>query len=285
MSKDIASLIKPGMGMKVTEKSLYDYDEWNGRLMIYEVPITGAEYILGVDTAEGVGGDNSTCEVIKKGTLIYPDEQVAEFACNFLGPIDFAAVVNTIGRFYKDPDGTEAMVTIETNNPAGSAVLNTLRTRLDYTNQYIRKDYERRENLFVNKFGWHTTRHNRGLIIARGLHAFQYGDLIINSQYLLDEMADFESNHDLAQAKVKRGKGHDDRIMAILIGYFGGHDDEWLSGDDIAEERRLRARAGEIQEQMMEENNIDRTGKKDFQNQAITFRDMMSQSDAWILDD
>lgn len=284
MPKDVQSLIKPGLGMKVvTEISRYDWDAWNGRLLVWEVREAGEEYMLGIDSAEGVKKDRSVCEVIKKANLIHPSVQVAEFASDYLDPVDFAHVVNTIGRFYADPDGTEAFCTIETNNPAGASILNILRSQLDYTNLFIRKDYEKRENLYTTKFGWHTTRHNRGLIIARGLHALQYGDLIINSPYLLDEMADFESNHDIAAAKVKKGKGHDDRIMSFLIAYFGGFDEMWLGGDDIDEERRLRQRAGVMQDDMMVE--ILDPKRSDYQNQAISARDMASRADEWLFDE
>lgn len=282
MNKGLESLIKPGMQMRVLEASQYDIEPWNGHLLVWEPPVQGEEYILGVDTSEGVKQDRSVCEVIQKGNLIHPDIQVAEFACDFLDPVDFAHIVNTIGRFYSDPDGSEAFCTIETNNPAGASVLNTLRTKLDYTNLFIRKDYEKRENLYTTKLGWHTTRHNRGLIIAQALHALQYGDLIINSPYLLDEMADFEANHDLAQAKVKRGKGHDDRIMALMVGYFGGHDDERLGGDDIAEERRMRAAAGEIQQQMAATGQEQK--KPSWQASAISARRMMELADEWLLE-
>ncbi len=286
MDKSLHSLIRPGMGMSIVSASKYEFgDEWNGRLLCWEPPTSGEEYVLGVDTSEGVKKDRSVCEVILKGNLIHPDIQVAEFACDFLDPIDFAAVVATIGKFYCDPDGSEAFCTIETNNPAGAAVLNTLRTKLDYTNLFTRTDYEKRENLFTTKYGWHTTRHNRGLIIARGLHALQYDDLVLNSPYLLDEMADFESNHDIAAAKVKTGKGHDDRIMALLVGYFGGHDDEWLAGDDIAEERRLRGDAVRRQLELSLRTDTQKPQTKaDYINTAISARDAKARAEDWLYD-
>lgn len=284
MDLSLDSLIKRGHYMRVIDASKYDIEPWNGRLMVWHPPQRGEEYCLGIDTSEGVRKDRSVCEVFLKGNLVHPDIQVAEFACDFMDPVDFAHIVNTIGRFYCDPDGTEAFCTIETNNPAGSSVLNTLRSKLDYTNLFIRKDYEKRENLYTTKYGWHTTRYNRGLIIARGLHALQYGDLVLNSPYLLDEMSDFESNHDMAQAKVKTGKGHDDRVMAMLIGYFGGHDDEWLGGDDIAEERRLRQAAGQVQQEMAAES-LPTKNRSDYMNTAIGYRDMMAKANDWLFDE
>lgn len=283
MDRGLQALIQPGMAMKVIEQSSYDLDPWNGRLLIWEPPTAGEEYIIGIDTSEGVKKDRSVCEVILRGNLHHPDVQVAEFACDFLDPVDFAAVVNMVGRFYSDPDGTEAFCTIETNNPAGSSVLNSLRTKHDYSNLFIRKDYEKRENLFTTKLGWHTTRHNRGLIIARGLHALSYGDLLVNSHYLLDEMGDFESNHDLAQAKARGSKAHDDRVMAILVGYFGGHDDEWIGGDDIAEQRRLREAAGQIQQTLAVESQNPK--KPDWQSSPVTYRKMMEDAESWLLED
>lgn len=280
MNLSLDALIKPGNGLRVIQRSIYDYDWWNGRLLVWEAPEHGAEYILGIDSAEGVQADRSVCQVIKRGTLTYPDQQVAEFACDFMDPVDFSGVVNTIGRFYRDPDGSEAFCTIEVNNPAGAAILNTLRTRWDYTNLFNRKDYEKRENLFTTKLGWHTTRHNRGIIIARSLHALQYGDLLINSSFLIEEMADFESNFDLAAAKAKGRDAHDDRVMALMIGYFGGHDDEWLSGEDIAEERRLRTQAGSIQNKMEEEHrHLPLNQRIDWQNTAISYSGMMQKAE------
>lgn len=282
---DYTSLIKPGLGMKVIEKSDFDYDFWNGRLLVWEPPIPNAEYMLGIDSAEGVQADRSVCEVIKRGTLDYPDQQVAEFASDFLDPVDFAAIVNTIGRFYSDANGDEAFCTIEVNNPAGASILNSLRTRHDYTNLFNRKDYEKRENLFTTKLGWHTTRHNRGIIIAQGLHALQYGDLLLNSPFLIEEMADFESNFDLAAAKAKGKDSHDDRVMSLLIGYFGGHDDEWLAGDDIAEQRRMHQAAKNRADAMIDaiEAPSRPAGARDFQNSAISFRQMSERVDDWLL--
>lgn len=288
IDKGLDAIIKKhsGMGLHVIEESKYDVESWNGRMLVWDVPTSGEEYCLGVDSGEGVKKDRSVCEVIMKGNLSHPDIQVAEFACDFMDPVDFAHICATIGKFYSDPDGSEAFCTIETNNPAGASILNTMRTKLDYSNLFIRKDYEKRENLYTTKLGWHTTRHNRGLIIARGLHALQYNDLILRSPYLLDEMADFESNHDLAQAKVKRGKGHDDRVMAMLIAYFGGHDDEWLGGDDIAEERRMRQAAGLIQEELAAKPSTEqRKHKPDFQNTVMSHKRMMELADEWLFDE
>src|SRR5579859_7618434 len=42
----VKALIRPGMGLQVAERSQYDYDYWNGRLLIWELPEAGATYTL-----------------------------------------------------------------------------------------------------------------------------------------------------------------------------------------------------------------------------------------------
>lgn len=276
MAKDLYSLIRPGCGLQIIpEVSEYDFDYWNGRLLVWEAPERGEIYAIGVDPAEGVGQDRSVCEVIKVGNIHHPDVQVAEFSSDYLDPIFFADVVNTVGRFYCDDEGTEAFATIECNAPCGDTLVSDLRSRLDYGNLYIWKAYDRINNIYTNKLGWWTNKTTRPKIIARGLHAFSQKDLIVNSGFLLDEMADFERDHFIAKAKARHGR-HDDRIMALLIGYWGAHDDEWLAGEDVGEQRRLRGLAGEIQQDMAAKSATKK--RADYQNTAMTYTEMMSRA-------
>ena len=276
LPNDLSHLIQPGMGMAVIkELSLYDYDAWNGRLLMWEAPEPGELYALGVDPAEGVGGDRSVCEVIKVGNLVHPDVQVAEFACDFLDPVDFASVVKAIGQLYRDSHGEEALCTLEINAPCGQSAIQVLQGKLGYSNLFIWKRYDRIRNIMTNSYGWWTNRTTRPMIIARGLHAFGYGDLLINSTFLLGEMQDFEREHHMARASAKRGK-HDDRLMAMLIGYWGAHDEEWMAGEDVAEERRLRESGGELQQKIVEKTNQP---KADYWNQPIKSDDMWARAE------
>lgn len=275
--KDVSALVRPGMGLSVIEPSHLDTDPWNGRLLVWESPQPAETYALGIDPAMGVARDRSVCQVIRIGTLYRPDEQVAEFACDFLDPVFFADIVNTIGRFYGTQE-MEAFATVEINADCGDTLANDLRMRLDYSNQFIWKAYDRLNNMYTNKIGWYTTKTTRPKIIARGLHAMIQNDLIINSPYLIDEMADFKRDHTEAKAKARSGR-HDDRVMALLIGYWGAHDEEWLNGDDLAEERRLRANATDEQLEMLEQVITAKPGRPDYQNQAMTYKQMCERSD------
>lgn len=262
-----------GVDMKVIRPSEYDWEPWNGRMLIYEAPEPGEYYALGVDPAEGVRADRSVCQVLKIGNLKHPDVQVAEFACDFLDPVDFASVIDSIGRFYAGPDGTEAFCTLETNAPCGDSMMSELRFRLDYSNMYIRRSYDRLNSTYTNTFGWNTNKASRPKLIARGLHAMTYGDLIINSPYLLDEMSDFRRDRFDEKPEARRDR-HDDRIMSLLIGYYGFHDDEWINGEDIGEMRRSLIKGEPASVEII----VDPAKpKSDYQNRAITNRQMMRE--------
>lgn len=269
----ILRLLPQGMGFfplkdeEIKDDPLF----WNGRLLIFEGPRNDAFYALGIDCAEGVGADRSVVEVIRIGTNKEPDEQVAEFCSNRHGPHDLAPIAASLGRFYRDPEGEEALAVVEANGP-GDACLMDLRTKQDYGNLYVRKNYDRRTQLFTQKLGFWTNQTTRPKIIARFQYALKNRDIVLNSPFLLDEMEDFQRDHFQAIARAKSGR-HDDRVLAAMIGFWGAHDDEWISGEDIAGERRALTLTGKLREAEAASGT-----KRDYQNSCITYEAMLQ---AW----
>ena len=237
----VAALVRPGMGIHLVQRTQYDFDYWNGRLLIFALPEPGATYTIGVDVAEGVGKDRSVIEVLRNGDRKRPDEQVAEWASDFHDMMELSPIINTIGHFYRDDDGEEAKVNIELNGP-GDSTLQDLRFRLDYSNFFIYKRYDKRNTALTQWLGFVTNASTRRKLVGRGMHAIKRGDLIVHSEYLLDEMADFQKDHFMAKAQAISGT-HDDRVMAVLLANWATHDDELMAGEDIAEERRVLAHA------------------------------------------
>jgi hypothetical protein len=237
----IRALVRPGMGLHLVERTQYDFDFWNGRLLIWALPEPGASYCIGVDVAEGLGKDRSVVEVVRIGDRKRPDEQVAEWASDYHDEMELSPIVNTIGHFFLDDDKTEALCNIELNGP-GKSTLQDLRFRLDYGNLFIFKRYDSRNSALTQWLGFVTTPSTRKQLVGRGMHAIKRGDLIVHSEFLLDEMADFQRDHFMAKAQAVAGT-HDDRVMALLLANWGAHDDELMAGEDIAEERRVLAHA------------------------------------------
>lgn len=239
----IARLVRPGMGFHRVERSQYDFEFWNGRLLMWGLPESGATYTIGVDVAEGVGKDRSVIEVIRNGDRKRPDEQVAEWASDTHDEMELSPIISTIGNFYRDDEGLEALVNIELNGP-GKSTLQDLRFRLDYSNFFIYKRYDKRTSALTQWLGFVTSFSTRQQLIGRGMHAVKRKDLILHSEFLLEEMADFQRDHYAAKAQAIAGT-HDDRVMALLLANWAAHDDELMAGDDIGEERRVLAAAQE----------------------------------------
>ena len=93
--------------------------KWTGVFSIYEQPIKGKQYILGVDSAKGTGKDYSVIQVLKINNS-HNIEQVAVYRNNLISPHDFAQVVISISQYYFD-----SYMMVE-NNEVGEAVCNTI---------------------------------------------------------------------------------------------------------------------------------------------------------------
>lgn len=93
--------------------------EDNYHLNIYEDPIPGALYVMGVDSSTGVGNDSCTIQVIK---IINADryEQVAAYKNDKIKPYEFAQVVANMSSRYN-----EAFMVLE-NNDCGAQVATEL---------------------------------------------------------------------------------------------------------------------------------------------------------------
>jgi hypothetical protein len=143
-----------------------NYD--SGALWIWKEPMDGHEYIIGVDSAEGVGqdGDNSCFEIIDAISL----EQVAEFYSNTVPPHIFSQIINQIGIYYNT-----ATVVIE-NNAIGGAVLSSLINDIGYEAIY----YEHKKGI-ANKAGVKVGPSNRPLILESIQHRLTNSTLKINS--------------------------------------------------------------------------------------------------------
>jgi hypothetical protein len=279
-SKAFLDRIPSGMGFKIIPKrEEFDFNYWNGRLLIYEEPNPEDTYCVGVDPSGGKGADRSVIQVVRVGDKFRPDEQVAEFASDFHGPHDLAPVAAMVGRLYGDGAGGEAMLSVECNGEYGDSCLFDIRSRLQYGNLFVWKIYDKTTNLQTTRLGWWTTPSTRPKLIARGHHALVNGDLLINSEFLLDELEDFQGDLFMAKAQAISGR-HDDRVMAMLIAYWAAHDNEWMAGFDTAEDRRRLKAAGKL-EQATEEKA---TRKTTWQNTAISYKDMMDQWEDMAMD-
>jgi hypothetical protein len=95
---------------------------------IYEKPIAGVLYLIGVDVGAGTGNDYSVIQVLR---VLDPKHfrQVAVYAENTLNPVRFAREIRDISVMYNN-----SMCMIENNGPGGGATINELWYNLEFSN-------------------------------------------------------------------------------------------------------------------------------------------------------
>lgn len=172
----------------------------SGALWIFEEPLDGREYIMGVDCAEGGGeeGDNSCFQVIDSTTL----EQVAEFYSNSITPERFSKIISQIGIFYN-----QALIVIENMGP-GLTILSRLQNELYYDNLH----HENVKN--IDKPGIKVGPHNRSTILDALQSRLLDKSIKLNSIRTAIELETFIYSPSRKRYEAQKGK-HDDAIFAL----------------------------------------------------------------------
>lgn len=250
---------------------------WNGRLLVWEKPDSRALYCLGVDVAQGRGKDRSVIQVLRKGDTKRPDMQVAEYACDALGPRAFADAVAALGRYYHGED-EEALLVVERNTAGGGDLtLEDLRFRHNYSHLYAQKNLDSSSGIWAATLGWFTGGTSRPKLILALRDAITEGYIQVNSPLTLQEMETFEADTDLAKARARAGEC-DDRVIALALAYWGAHESDWLAGEDA---HRVRTFDTPL---TVAETSTDTTNsgpRKDFQNTAATTADYIEYAERW----
>jgi len=183
-----------------------DLHTWEkGALWIWQEPLDGHEYVVGVDAAEGVGddGDNSAFQIFDMTTM----DQVAEFCSNTCPPNVFAMILNQIGLYYNT-----ALVAVENAGP-GLAIIDKLQHSLYYENLY----YQRTRT--TEKAGIVSNRTTRPVLLETMQDYMQNHVVRICSTRLVRELETFIFDRSKKRAEAKKGE-HDDLVMAFAIALY-----------------------------------------------------------------
>lgn len=178
----------------------------NGRLLVWEEPVSGTAYLIGADVAEGLAhGDASHAHVVNHRT----GQQVAEWhgKCD---PDQFARILESLGKRYN-----LAFLAPERNNH-GLMVVALLQGELRYPNNklYVEKIAEP-PGPPRKRFGWQTNSLTRPLIIDNLIREVREGTHGIRSSETLAEMLMFKIQKN-GRMEADAGQ-HDDRVIAVAI--------------------------------------------------------------------
>ena len=190
------------------------------RLYVWEFPKENTRYVLGIDTADGVGQDRSIIEVIRLADPSNPEdicEQVAEFASPFVNSRDLWPVCAAIGTWYTTPIKgrfDQVRQVIECNGN-GETVQYELQKR-GWWNFHPWEHYDNKRPTRYNKIGWFTNFRTRQIAVDTLVSSLRDLWLVPRSPWFVDEMTSFERNEARQSLRAAAGK-HDDRLMAGAI--------------------------------------------------------------------
>ena len=182
-------------------KSLYDkspkpIETING-IRIFEKPMQKEMYVIGADTAEGVGGDNSAAHVFKVSNR----QQVASFHGQ-MKPSEFADKLVEMSESYSTRE--PILIGVERNNH-GHAVLLKLDEILNYPNLFKYSE---------DKLGWMTDKITRPLMIDQFIEGVENNTVKLLCKDTLDECLTLTNNNGKIQANDSK---HDDLFISACI--------------------------------------------------------------------
>jgi len=171
-------------------------------LTVWERPERWSGYVLGVDTAEGLGhGDYSCVQVID----VKEGEQVAIWHGR-IPPDELAYEVYNIGIWYGN-----ALCCVESNNH-GLTTITQLR-QLGYPNLFRKRSLNKETNRMSQEFGWKTTRTSKPLMIDDLGMALKNEELMLRCKDTMAELRTFVRNDRGSMS----GSPYDDRVMALAL--------------------------------------------------------------------
>lgn len=174
---------------------------------MYEKPSPGMKYYIGVDTAEGIVKDYSTCVILDQD-----GKEVAMFKNNRIKPYAFAEFINELGRYYN-----KAYLVVEKAS-GGHSVIERLRYEYKYMNMSKYKSYDQ-FNRVQWQIGFDTNAKTKSLIINDLREMFETGQILINSSDTVEEMKVFEIKENGSMGAMSGY--HDDLVMATSLSLAG----------------------------------------------------------------
>ena len=264
-----------------TNYRLHQVKEWEpdwdtppmGFLVMWEPPMKGHTYTIGVDPSWGVGKDRAVIHVNRNGTLGSKDMQVAEFTSDTINVHELTPICYMLGNLYKDPiEDLEALMSVECN--ISDDVVHSLRNNYNYSNLFISKSYDNIKKVMSNKLGWWTTQRTRPKIISKAIHYIKQGWWDINSPWMINELQTIEKLEDKARIEAAAGH-HDDIAFAGFIALWTAHDMEFNDFGQVEEIAKRRDRRITTMVDAYNETLPPIEKRTDFINSACSFQDML----------
>lgn len=180
--------------------------EMDGLLNIYEKIDPQINYVIGVDTSEGlITGDNSSAVVLNSR-----DYTVAAYYCGKIPPDTFATYLKIWGEKFNN-----ALIVVESNNH-GLVTLNYLKDI--YPSIYFRKQFDEPSNSWTKKIGFQTNAKTKPLLISVLDKALR-NNFKIPCEEIINELKTYVIEED-GSTNASEGS-HDDTVIATALAVQG----------------------------------------------------------------
>jgi hypothetical protein len=200
------------------------------KVLIYEPPIAGYDYTMGIDTADGLGKedeDRSVLSITHSVTGEDSDEQVAEMCSlriNSPQMVGFAACLAAwYGEKTRDPRGVKFCIE-QRERPGDDCQLQLKFMGFNFHHKMIWYDRNKVQENASNMDGWHTTAWSRPLLMNRFMDAVKNGWYQPHSRWLIHELGNLERKFVRGRTRIEHQTGKkDDRALAAALSYFSRH--------------------------------------------------------------
>ncbi|MBM3251901.1 MAG: hypothetical protein FJZ11_03870, partial [Candidatus Omnitrophica bacterium] len=176
-----------------------------GVIEIFAHPEPNSKYIIGIDSEEGVGQDNSSINIF----LHLPETviQVAKIGQKSLDPALCAEYAYLLAIYYN-----KALIVPEANN-TGQVVVDRLLNYYRYSKIYQRESYDTITDHVIKTFGFKTTASTRDDILLTEIRIrLRENSIIIYSEETINELICMQKNQK-GKHVAPRGK-HDDEVIS-----------------------------------------------------------------------
>ena len=175
-----------------------------GPFAIWDEPEPLQDYVLGIDTAEGLGyGDYSVCDVLTPEGV-----QVAQWHGK-TDPDLFGRICAWIGTKYN------GALAVPEANSIGLATITTMRNQ-GYGRIWRRQSVNTTSTGFTTQLGFHTSRTSKPELIARLAEGLREG-IVIRSARTITELMQYVRD----DKGLTNGSPHDDAVMSLALAHYG----------------------------------------------------------------
>lgn len=181
-----------------------NFIDLNDRLRLWEKPIEGSMYVMGVDSGKGTGENWSTIQVFKLMSINpVAMEQIAVFEDNLTDVYEFADIIDRISLYYNN-----AHIMVE-NNGEGAPVVQRL--WWDLENENLVNTGSKAANL-----GIRATRNSKPKAVLLMKKLIEDGSIKLNDRNTIEQLSTFIEENNKFFGKDKA----DDLVSALYWGSY-----------------------------------------------------------------